>query len=234
MQESTDIKKYVEAYKKYTQSIEGKEDINHREERKKFFSNLTKKKLLSWNELEFGQIISSLWATTIWGNKEYLTKKIITENGFDNIKSGLAHLFFEESTPISERYDKVNIKYLGPASITEMLCYVNPKIYGIWNDKARNGLKILGYDEKLNFLDKYKIKGIEYEKFNGALEQIAKELEQNGLPNVDLLVVDYFLYELENLKNGQSEVKVINPERWEHDEIRDYIREGVLRNCTSA
>ena len=47
---------------------------------------------------------------------------------------------------IEKRFDRFmkTVKGLGPASVTELLCFFNPKEYGIWNDKARKALELLG------------------------------------------------------------------------------------------
>ena len=56
--------------------------------------------------------------------------------------------------------------------MTELLCLTNPKENGIWNDKARKALSILGFEKELP-LDKYKISGKEYKKFNDYLCLVA-------------------------------------------------------------
>ncbi|MCX7974130.1 MAG: hypothetical protein N3B16_06455 [Candidatus Aminicenantes bacterium] len=86
----------------------------------------------------------------------------------------------------------MSIKGIGPASLTEILCYFNPKEYGIWNDKARNALKILGL-EKIAPVDKYQITGSEYMQFNELCKYLASELERAKVLEIDLLIVDFYL-----------------------------------------
>ncbi|MBA7703984.1 hypothetical protein ES703_112781 [subsurface metagenome] len=120
----------------------------------------------------------------------------------------------------------MGIKGLGPSSITELLCLTHPKEYGIWNDKARKALKILRFEGELP-VNKYKIDGQEYKKFNEILKQIAYRLEANGFKDVDLLFVDYFLYEI--WKDGSIEKPMkkatLELEDFDHDEIVDKLIE---------
>src|SRR3989338_7135477 len=139
--------------------------MEDRKERERFFSKITKESIDKMTEFEFGEIISNLWSTRIWGNKQYLIQKLISDNSFETLKNALKNMFFEPK-PIEERYNAFTdkIKGIGPAGMTELLCLTNPKENGIWNDKARKALSILGFEKELP-LDKYKISGKEYKKF---------------------------------------------------------------------
>lgn len=108
-----------------------------------------------------------------------------------------------------------------------MLCYIQPQICGIWNQKARQALKILGLNSYVD-PNKYRLSADEYETFNQVLRAIAKELEAPQFKNVDLLFVDYFLYEV-----GQATPEQPSPpepsEVFDHDEMRDIIQSiGVM------
>jgi hypothetical protein len=223
------ISKYIQSFKKYQKTKNYQEDVKDRKEREEFFSRITKEKFLSLNEFEFGEIIAKLWAMRLWTNKEYPVQRMISDKGFDHLKSELSSLLFSESANIEKNFDRAskNIKFLGPASLTELMCYFNPKFYGIWNEKARTSLKILGFADVLP-LDKYKISGSEYSKFNNVLSSISQELKNTGFSDSDLLFVDYFLYEVWNSsiaaeqKNAELESEI---KKFDHDEIRDSISE---------
>ena len=96
--------------------------------------------------------------------------------------------FFEK------RFDKFikTVKHLGPASLTEILCLYDPKRYGVWNDRSRKALQILGFDDLP--LSKYYISGKEYIRINETLKQIAKELQTLGHERANLITVDLFLW----------------------------------------
>jgi len=229
-QQREKIREYVKLFKDYSKSEDYIEDVRDRKERETFFSEVLKReKIASMDDYIFGEIISKLWASRIWTNKEYLVQKIISKNGIERIKKEFNNLLYGND-PFEERFEKFmkNIKGIGPASITEILCFFNPNEYGIWNDKARKALKILGFDKILP-LNKYKISGKEYQKFNQLLKLIAHELKNEGFTDADLLLVDYFLYEV--WKTESIEIKKppepFKPEKYDfdHDEIRDFIRD---------
>ena len=213
------IKGYSEKFRRYMETEDYKQDEKEREERKEIFKILDRDNIDGLEELEVRQLVSSLWATGFFGNKEYVVNKILQENGLDKIKTQLKNLLWG-SDSLASRYNKFTIKGLGPASVTEILTFVFPKECGIWNDKARKALKILGFSENELPLDKYQITGEEYVKFNRVLRLIADELEQNtGLKEVDLIEVDYFLYVVYMDKKKGHDVE----HEFDHDEIRDKI-----------
>lgn len=221
------LKEYIERFKEYSKTEEFKEDMRERKERELFFRRIDWENLQNMDEFLFGEMISKLWASSIWGNKNYLVKKIISENNFTELKSLLWNLIFAK-VDLPERYDSFleNVKGLGPSSITELLCMFKPKEYGIWNDKARKALKILDFKRELP-LNKYKINGEEYKKFNEVLKQISYKLQAEGFENVDLLFVDYFLYEVWKRGDVKEKKKIEEQEKsvFDHDEVRDYLKD---------
>lgn len=80
------------------------ENWTERNERKVFYQQYTKDKLLNMDEEQFTEYISKLWSMLIWGNKKYVVEKLISDNGFDNIKKQLAELLYS-SSPIEKRWD---------------------------------------------------------------------------------------------------------------------------------
>jgi len=221
------LKKYIEIYKEYSKSEEYKKDISEREERKKFYQSFTASKIKKMDEYEFTQFIGKLWASEMFTNKEYRVKMIIASNGFDKLKEELINLLYGKGEP-ERRYEDFlrKIKYLGPSSITEILCYVYPQRCGIWNDKAKKALKILGFNDLP--LNKYKISAREYKRFNEVVFKISQELKRAGFKNIDLLFTDYFLYDIWRFtkeKEGFEEIKKIEKEvlSFDHDEIKEKI-----------
>jgi len=223
------IQKYVRVFLEYISSEEYNRDIEERKQREEFFSKiLTKKRIQKLSEFELGEIISGLWATRIWTNKEYLLQKIISDNGMEKIRKELFNLLYGEEQ-FEKRFDRFmkNIKGLGPASVTELLCLFNPKEYGIWNDKARKALKLLGFEDELP-LNKYQISGKEYQKFNAVAKDIAQELKDAGFEGSDLLFVDYFLYEVwkHNFQQDRPHIRIpFEVGEFDHNEIRDHIHD---------
>lgn len=228
--QSENLKKYIAIYKKYSKSEEYQRDILEREKRKEFYQSFTDSKIKTMGEYEFTQFIGNLWASRIFGNKEYMAKRIIEKNGFDKIKNALIKLLYGKKD-IEERYEEfVNtIKYLGPSAVTEILCHVYPQKAGIWNDKERKALEILGFKELP--VNKYLISASEYKEFNKVVLNILKELKNNGFKESDLLTVDYFLYGVWESSRRQEEPEEIEKveevgkivEGFDHDEIKEKV-----------
>ncbi len=187
---------------------------------------ITKESLNKMDEISFGKLISNLWASDFWGNKDYLIESIIQKNsGIENIKKALYNLLYGEGS-IYERFNNYKIKGLGPSSITEILCLYDPEKYGIWNFRVRKSLKILKFNNLP--LEKYQITGNEYQKINDSIGEIAKELAKElknfGIPKADMLTTDYFLYKIPKNKIKVDE-ETEDESNFDHDEIRDRIKE---------
>lgn len=130
----------------------------------------------------------------IWGNKHYVVDKIINENGLDNCKNHLAELVRGEKD-ITVRWDtfRKEIKGMGPAMISEILCKTHPDIYMLWNRRAYVGLNYLGV-EKLPRYD-YQLTGKVYRYLCDIAKEISVELINAGFNDKSLLSVDYFIWD---------------------------------------
>jgi hypothetical protein len=227
------LQPYLKEFKAYSKTTEFERDQEARHSRLYFFQAEFRVGELAESDLT--ELISHLWAAQIWGNKQYLVQKIVSANGMEKLKTELTRLW-DTSLPVADRYDHFlqTIRYLGPAAITEIMCCLEPERCGIWNQKARTALKILGFDSFVN-PNKYRISGAEYGMFNRLLASVAGEIEKlglsatalgrtpsRGLKMVDLLIVDYFLYNV--AQSGTVEHRAAGlPLSAEHDEIRDMI-----------
>jgi hypothetical protein len=212
---------HVKAFQAYVESTEFQSDQAQRLEHVHFFQSELPKRLPELSEADITEIVTRLWASRIWGNKQYHVQTIIADNGLDKLKTELERLFDQSQSP-GERYERFlqQVKRLGPASVTEILCYIDPAHCGIWNRKARRAIEILKLE---SYIDprKYRLSGLEYEGFNALLQEIARCLRQYGFQTVDLLFVDFFLYDIAETKQPQRESE--KPEEFDHDEIRDLI-----------
>jgi hypothetical protein len=214
------LKNALELFREYSKEERFKEDMKDREERKKFFQEITRKKL---TELSLSQIIKKLWASRIWGNKDYLVEKIIKTNGIKKLNLEFAKLIAKKGTP-GQRYDNFlkNIKGMGPAMVTEILCHLEPKNAGIWNDKAK---KALAWLEIKNVpYNKYRITGKEYDDFNQKMKELVNILKQDGYKNVDLLFLDYFFWEIYDKILRQQKISTIKKTSTSrHEEILEKV-----------
>ena len=145
-------------------------------------------------EDEFLEYISKLWSMLIWGNKKYVVDKMIADNGFAALKKQLAELLFG-TNPIEKRWDVFlkSVKGMGPATISELLTYVDPHEYVIFN---KTTILCYGY---LDIPDmpkyNYQYTGKKYVEVCAIAKKIAAELQKAGATDYDLLAVDYFLWD---------------------------------------
>ena len=208
-----------------TQSLS---DLNERNERENFYRSYTYEKIINMDEDEFYEYISKLWAMIIWGNKHYIIDKYISDNGFDHLKKSIANLLYG-SEPIEQRWDnfKDNIKGFGPAMMSELLCYVNPNEYMIWNTTAANAYKNL----EIKGIPKhnYQITGKKYVELTRYSKEIQELILEKYNRQENLLFVDYFFWDcLREVPEDKDEntVKadtVVNNKSY-HNEIVDYIK----------
>jgi hypothetical protein len=207
----------------YLSTEESKKDQSERLERVRYFQEELPERLDSLSEVDVSYLLGKLWASSMWGNKQWFAQKVIEDNGLDPLRDELARLL-DTSVPPGPRYERglSNISRLGPASITEILSYSDPANCGIWNGKARSSIRELGLGTIVS-PEKYRLTGEEYETFNDLLRAIQRELEAAGARDLDLLMVDYFLYRIP----GSSPAATVKAATgtFDHDEVRDIIQQ---------
>ncbi|MEM3384543.1 MAG: hypothetical protein QXE78_03290 [Nitrososphaeria archaeon] len=209
-------------YNKWLNSEEAKRWLLEREEREKEIAELLSlDNFDKFSELDFREIVSSLWAYAGFTNKDYVADKILEKTSFEVLKSELKNLLYG-TEPFAKRYDRFfeKVKGIGPAGVTEILAFVKRNQFGIWNEKSRKALKILGFESVLP-VNKCKLSGSEYELVNDFLKSISKIIKDG---EVDLLFVDFFLF---YVSTYLGEEKVVEDEDYsfDHDEIIEKLVE---------
>ena len=180
---------------KQNENPEGfQEEINERQERINFYQSFSSDKLLSMTEDDFYRYISRLWAMMIWGNKKFVVDKIITDNGFSDVKKQLAELIFG-SNDIIKRWDHFlkKIKGIGPATISELLSYYYPDKYMIFNSTTVKALNFLEVSDLPKY--NYQYTGERFLEVCKIGKLIAAEMKNKGIPDTTLLAVDYLLWD---------------------------------------
>ena len=189
------IKRYFDGFEDFLNTDEGRKWKQGREDREVFFGDsLAESKLDSLAEEDFKRVISTLWASDFWGNKEYLTGKIIQSNGLANIKVAFKELLYG-SKPLTARYDtfRAKIKGIGPSMLTEILSFVSPERYCIWNEKPKNVIPFLGIGKMLpDKVYKYQIDVKQYLSCIEVLGVVREEL-RTIIKEPDFIDVDFFL-----------------------------------------
>lgn len=233
------LKKHIDSYKKHLAKNPEKhtEDLTERKERCEFYQGWTKERILSMTEDEFLQYMSKLWAMLIWGNKQYVVDKMIQDNGFDSLRKELAQLVWG-TAPLAKRWDKFkkDVKGFGPAMISELLCYVHPDECMLWNRRAYVGLDYLGIKNLPRY--NYQVTGQKYVELSLRAQKIADELKAAGVIDVNLLTVDYLIWdELQVVDNLSKIHERVSPpvdeptpeamdretSNFVHNEIRDKL-----------
>ena len=170
----------------------------------------------------------------IWGNKQYVVNKLIEDNGFDKLKEELVELLYGK-TSLEKRWNSFlkSVKGLGPASMSELLTYVNPQEYVIFNKTTILCFTYLDIPNMPKY--NYQYTGKKYVDICNIAKKISKELKKIGEQDYDLLAVDYFLWDevlpyVESKENRQTSKKVIEPKTISnlesislHDEIKEKI-----------
>ena len=182
---------------------------------------------------EFLEYISKLWSMLIWGNKNYVVDKLIGDNGFDHLKMQLAELLYGTSS-IENRWDLFlkSIKGMGPATISELLTYINPQEYVIFNKTTILCYSFLEIPDMPKY--NYQYTGKKYIEVCKTAKEIASELKKAGAEDYDLLAIDYFMWDeiLPLAEKKSSEVPATletkkpvtaNDSKSLHDEIKEKL-----------
>lgn len=191
------IRGRAELFRAYLGTAEFSSHIEEFEKRTEYFQRVLPSHVGVMGEKELAAMLTPLWAYERWPNKRVLAERILSANTIEGLRREIAKLL-DVSRPVAERYDSFvkNVKMLGPAFVSEVLCYREPDKCGIWNGKAKEALETLGL-QKYAGTGPQRPTGQDYEAFNGALKTVAKELSGMGLEVPDLYCVNLFLYTVE-------------------------------------
>jgi hypothetical protein len=204
-----------------------------------YYQEYTSEKIRAMNEEDFYGYISQLWAMLIWGNKKYVVDKLIEDNGFEKIKAELASLVWGNA-PVKARWDHFRsvIKGMGPAMMSEILCDSLPDQCMLWNRRAYVGLRYLGIENLPRY--NYQVTGSRYADLCRTAQTIAERMKARGIPDVDLLTLDFFIWDelqveenLSQIHKKGSPLEVDEPEElaiksdsakeFLHNEVRDKL-----------
>jgi len=202
-----------------------------RKQRKEYYQSFTKSRLLAMSEDDFFEYISRLWSMLIWGNKKYVVDKLIADNGFDALKKQLAELLYG-AAPVEKRWNGFlkSVKGIGPATISELLSYVNPNEYVIFNKTVILCFEYLGIPNLPRY--NYQYTGSKYVEACAIAKDISRALEAAGAGDCDLLAVDYFLWDevlpLVEKKNPVAQAAVKPETKAESKSLHDEIEEKLV------
>ena len=233
------LRKHITDYlaKKNANPATSTADLNERAERAAYYQSWTAEKLPHMNADEFAEYLSKLWAMRIWGNKQYVVDKLISDNGLPNLLQHLSDLIWA-GHPLDQRWDtfREKVKGMGPAMMSEILCHVHPASCMLWNRRAYVGLNFLGVSDLPRY--NYPLTGRKYQELCKTTTEIADEMRKMGDAGANLLTVDYFIWDelqvADNLSDIYKTIAVSAPpanvdkvepatSEFIHDEVRDKI-----------
>ena len=223
------LKNKIEQYLEKIKNEDNFNNINERQEREKFYSQYSKDKIINMDLDEFYEYIGKLWAMIIWGNKQYIIDKYIDDNGFENLKKQIAYLLYSDEK-IENRWDnfKNNIKGFGPAMMSELLCYIYPNDFMIWNSTAVNAYKNL--DIKGIPTHNYQLTGDKYVEMVSYAKEIQKFIKQEYNLDYNLLFVDYFFWDVLRKYEDSSNIEKVQNDNKEvskslHTELKEKVKD---------
>ena len=225
---------------------QAKRDIEDRIEFCEKMQSYTKEKLNTLTEDGLYELIASLWAMNIWGNKRYYVDTLIANNGIEKIRKELANLLYGDQ-PLEKRWDDFmeHMKGFGPAMVSEILNKYNPNEFILWNSKARNAFLTLG----IPHVTKYNtnIEGKRYAYYCEVAKGLKDQANKSGVKDIDnLLALDYFVWQelqTDSSTASSSEINHVVDESQEtekekkfvHNDVRDKIAEiGQMLGFNSA
>ncbi|BDH80243.1 hypothetical protein MTTB_p230 (plasmid) [Methanothermobacter tenebrarum] len=234
------VKEYFEKlYPSYRESGEFEEDEKDILYRISYFQKKFREKVDGLSEIDFEEILSNTWAFRRFrGNIHYRAQEIIADNGMEKVREAFKILTDTSMSP-HKRYGKVlgMIKGLGPATITEILAYLQPHECALWNRRAREALDILGID--MVDTSKYALSPKEYKIYNELVKSIHKQLDEPEGEKIGLFFAHVFFFELSQMEQEPDTSSIedfddltiqnVRGHRrvfaFDHDEIRDLTRD---------
>lgn len=204
-------------------------DYKQRQEDIDFYSTFDTAKILQMTDEDVYTYMSRLWAMLIWGNKKYYIDKILADNGLAKFKKELNSLLYD-NVNIEKRWDKFRkeIKGLGPAMISEILCKTFPDDFMLWNRRAYVALDYLGVSGLPRF--NYQNTGAKYNELCGIMKEIASEMKKCGVKDTSLLAVDYFIWDELQFEANLSDIHKSKKTEIKTEELKDNKTSDFIHN----
>jgi len=202
--------------------------IKEREDKDVFFKKyFNEESIEKIDEGILRELFHILWAFIFWSNKDYLLDQMLV-SGLSEIITAFKDLLYGSET-LAKRFDKMrDIKVMGAASISEILCHHDHNKYPIWNRRAKDGLIKLGVDPNL-IPKSSQIRGNQYENYCSLVRSVHKQV-QIIIPDIqDLLQLDLLLYYVSTVV-GEPFIEKVREEveiEFDHDStVQDILQLG--------
>lgn len=190
--------KYINVYKKQIEDhvIDVKKEMASRDERVNFYRSFTKDRIEKISYDDFTAFVGTLWASLMYGNKQYIVDLMIKENGGLPSTAQKLSNFLYGKDDFSKRWEAFlkDASRFGPSYMSELLCYLNPNEYAIANSRVLAALGILGVQDLPKYQNHWTSK--KYLEICAVEKEICDVMKANGIETENLLAVDYFLWEV--------------------------------------
>ena len=170
------------------------------EERRELLSSfLSKDNIDRLNTKKIEEMLQYSWAPTRWwSDKPWKAMEVLEKNGLSTFKRELKLLIYGQDT-IERRFDRFRerIKGFGVDYITEILVFIFPDKYCLWNRVAADISILLGINQLLPIsVWKYRmeVNGEDYIKCCRTLEIIKDSLIKNQVQSPNFLDVYHFMF----------------------------------------
>lgn len=234
----SNLNSYLNKYKRFLETPEGRKGLKERRKKVKLFKEIFSKENLScpdsFLEEKLKQILASLWAMEIWTRKEERVEKILKKNGLDNLCKHLCELLYGQRS-IKTRLDKFlnSVWGLGISAATEIMCFTEPKLYALWNAKVAKALEKLELADQLNLPKTCletpaQVRGSQYEIILHFLSNLKNKIGNMLGREIDYVELDYFFYYVAYLSEKIPTEEITEIEVSEiktHEEAQYYLLE---------
>ncbi|MGA2302246.1 MAG: hypothetical protein ABSG77_16310 [Candidatus Acidiferrum sp.] len=186
------------------------DDLRERAQRKAFFQGWSADRMRTMGDEDIYDYVSQLWAMRIWSNKRYVVEKMIRENGIEKLKAELVNLIWGQDS-VDARWDRFRngVRHVGPAMMSELLCHAHPDTCMLWNRRAYVAYRYLNIAGLPRY--DYQLTGKKYDQLSAYARDIGKEMRTLGATEVDLLTVDYFLWDELQVEDTLSQIHKKGP-----------------------
>ena len=189
------LKKVIPRFRKTLKTDQAEEWMKDRDNKDIFFKrHFGRKPVEEIDEGVLRDLIHNLWSYGGWSDrgKDWILEQML-ESGLPQIVEAFEELLYGNK-PLPARFNKMRkIKWMGAASISEILAQHDRTKYPIYNRRSKAGLVKLGVDPKI-LPKSSQINGSQYQSFCNLVQDVFRQIGETYEDIEDLLKLDFLLY----------------------------------------
>ena len=181
------LDKLIDGFVEYLNNGEDEQyGFAERQNRRDYYQSYNYNKIIELSDDEMIDYIKKLWSVMPMS-----VRRIYDGNGHEKFKKYLAELLYGSSN-MRDRFNSFhnNISGFKAKAMSEILCYIYPEQYMIWNSKVESLFNIVGISEIPSFND-----NLDYDWYMKLIsfgKQIKERLSSRLGKELDYLDADYF------------------------------------------